>query len=205
MQRRRRRVLTAMAAALCVLLAAAGCGGLIQGDPSKLVLTSAQLPSGFHVLAQGTYTNADVAQAFGIAESQVGGGMGRETGYRVSFVRDVTAANIKQGPVRIDSVVSLYQGAVPARNALTFEIKANEQRIAGLKALSLGSVGQQSFSFAYTQTDTTDNLTLRFVNVYWRERNAIAAVSVAGVAGGFADSQAMQLARVEDGLLKKAP
>lgn len=191
-------------ATVCVALVAAGCGGLIQGNPAKLVLAPGQVPSGFHVLSQGSYANAAVAKAFGITASQVSGSMGRLTGYRVTFVRDVTAANLKQGAAQIDSVVSLYQGAVPAGNALAFEIKANKQRVKGLQALSLGSVGQQSFAFAYNQVEAQANVTVRYVNVYWRERNALAAVSVVGVLGSFPDSQAMQLARVQDALLKKA-
>ncbi len=191
-------------ATVCVALVAAGCGGLIQGNPAKLVLAPGQVPSGFHVLSQGSYANAAVAKAFGITASQVSGSMGRLTGYRVTFVRNVTAANLKQGAAQIDSVVSLYQGAVPAGNALAFEIKANKQRVKGLQALSLGSVGQQSFAFAYNQVEAQAKVTVRYVNVYWRERNALAAVSVVGVLGSFPDSQAMQLARVQDALLKKA-
>jgi hypothetical protein len=202
----------------CAVLAA-GCAGLIQGDPGKLVLTLAQVPSGFHVLAGGTYANSDVAQAFGIPVSQVSGSMQRLTGYRVTFIRDVTASNLNQGPIRIDSVVSLYQGAVPAGNALTYEINANRQRITNLQTLTLGSIGQQSASFAYTQTaapSTTASatasgsaaasqptVTLRFVDVYWRERNALAAISVAGVQGSFPDSLAMQLAKQQETLLRK--
>ncbi len=200
---RRRGILAGLA--LCVAVLAAGCGGLIQGDPSTLVLAAGQVPSGFHLLSKGTYTNADVAQAFGISASAVTSSMQRVTGYRSAFVRNVTAANMSQGPVRIDSVVSLYQGAVPAGNALNLEIQANKQRITGLQTLSLGSVGQQSYSFAYNQADSTINATLRFVDVYWRERNAIAAISVAGVKGSFSDSEAMQLARTQDALLKRAP
>jgi hypothetical protein len=218
---RARRWLAALAVGLGAL--ATGCAGLIQGDPSKLVLPSGQVPSGFHLLSGATYTNADVAQAFGIPESQVSGAMGRLTGYRVTYIRDVTAGGLTAGPIRIDSVVSIYQGAVPAGRALTYEINANKQRITGLQALSLGSVGQSSASFAYTQTATETatgsatasaspgavagqgQVTLRFVDVYWRERNALAAVSVAGVQGAFPDSLAMELARRQDAILRKAP
>ena len=207
---KRPRRLRARVAALPLALAAwallaAGCAGLIQGDPSKLALPAAQAPSGFHALSGAVYANADVAQAFGIPESQVSGGMGRLTGYRATYVRDTTAASLNQGAIRVDSVVSLYQGAVPAQNALTFEVNANKQKITNLQTLSLGSLGQTSVTFAYTQTDTTTGMILRFVNVYWRERNALAAISVAGVQGAFPDSEAMQLARDQDDLLRKAP
>ena len=188
------RRLSAIAAAALLL---AGCVGLIGGNPGRLVLGLADLPPGFVQVAAGPYTNADMAQAFAMPPAQVQGKLGRLDGYQAEF--------FSKGPIlRVDSTVSLYQGAVAARHALRFEIATNRRINAAERDLNLPRVGAQSTALQWTAIDAPSHVTLDFIAIYWRRNNALGAVVAVGRDGSIRPAEVLKLAQAQDAKFRRA-
>src|SRR5579875_1246419 len=187
----RSRRLSAIAVTAALLLAA--CAGLIQGDPSRLVLTVSDLPAGFQQQSANPYSNADVAKAFGVQPDAVSKTLARISGYRAMFVKPAGPGDL--GPTSVDCVVSLYQGAVAARKALDFEVQVNRKANAAMQAVDAPTLGDQSQAFTWVEPDAQTKQAMRVYAFYWRQRNALVAVSMVAPDGSIQLDDALAVAR----------
>jgi hypothetical protein len=190
-----------LAAALVASLLLSACAGLVTADPATLVLRAADLPQGFVQAAAGPYTNAEVAQRFGVPPDQVEGRLGRVRGYRSVFVRQ---GPVSAGAVEISSVASVYKGAVAARQGLTFEVEVNRRLHPDLRQLADPRVGDQALAFVWPWTDPQTHARLESLTVFWRRANVLGALSVLGVPGTLSVDEAVRLARIVDARCKAA-
>jgi hypothetical protein len=176
-------------------LALAGCFGLIRTNPGNLVLAPHDVPAGFVRTVAAPYTDAQVATAFGIPATTVANTLGRIDGYRAVYT---------SGPLSLESIVSLYRGAVPAEKALSIEVTANRQAHPGLTTLHVPTLGNQTQAFRGSVQDPTTKHTLAVVTIYWRQNNAIAALSLTGPPSAVSNATALAMAQAQERHMRAA-
>jgi hypothetical protein len=162
------------AVALIAVLALAGCS--FRGDAESverkqlptLVLQQRDLPAGFVQFDEGEQALTDLPPG----RRSEPGRFGRETGWKARYRRDGTRRTA--GPLVVESRVDLFESAKGAEDDLGAAREDLADADVDWKPIDEPGLGQESFAATVVLAG------VRYYQVFWREANTTASLSVNG-------------------------
>ena len=179
-------------AILLLLVFVAGCSfgddkvSINSTDLSKLVLQPADLPSVFVRFDEGRQLGADSPGG----RRADPGRFGRENGWRARYRRPDSAN--AAGPLVVDSRADVFASAGGAEEELDAARADLADSEGAWKPIDEPGLGDESFAATFVQPGLSR---VRFYEVFWRDGNATASLSVNGFEGKLALADVLELAR----------
>jgi hypothetical protein len=186
-----RRLIVPVALLGAIVLAAATHAA--NADPKSMVLTLADLPTGFAVDNAYYADNKRAAKESAVQELADFVKWGRVNGFDRDFSRNATT-----GVLFVSADASTYTKPAGAVASLhdSFQIEGRTEKFNGssvtFKRVPMGRVGNEARMF--TAKVTTQGVPAVFYGVIWRSGSVVASVLIGGVEGSVKPSQAVQLA-----------
>jgi hypothetical protein len=184
-------------AVLLLVLLLAGCslggddGGTIgRGALSSLVLQPEDVPSVFQPFDEGRQTMAD--NPGGRREDTER--FGREGGWKARYRRGGTPQTA--GPLVIESRADLFDSSGGADDDLDAARSDLEDAELDWQPIDEPGLGDESFAATLVQGGGTSEV--RYYQVFWRDANVTASLSVNGFEGRLALAEALELARKQE-------
>jgi hypothetical protein len=186
-----RRLIVPVALLGAIVLAAATHAA--NADPKSMVLTLADLPTGFAVDKAYYADNKRAAKESAVQELADFVKWGRVNGFDRDFSRNATT-----GVLFVSADASTYTKPAGAVASLhdSFQIDGRTEKFNGssvtFERVPMGRVGNEARMF--TAKVTTQGVPAVFYGVIWRSGSVVASVLIGGVEGSVKPSQAVQLA-----------
>jgi hypothetical protein len=184
-------------AALLVVLLFAGCsfggdgGGRVeQGELRSLVLQPEDLPRVFVRFDEGRQAIADNPGG-SRADTQR---FGRQGGWKARYRRSGTPRTA--GPLVVESRADVFDSSTGADEDLDAARSDLEEAELDWQRIDEPGLGDESFAATLVQRGGTGGV--RFYEVFWREANVTASLSVNGFEGRLALAEALELARKQE-------
>jgi hypothetical protein len=166
------------------------------GELSGLVLQPDDLPPVFDRFDEGRQVAADSPGGSRADADR----FGRRAGWKARYRRPGTPQTA--GPLVVESRADLFDSSDGAKD----ELDAAREDLEGgeLDWQPIGEPGLGDESFAATLVQAGGTSGVRFYQVFWREANVTASLSLNGFEGRFAFAEALELARKQEGRISRA-
>lgn len=175
----------------------------VSGPAQRLVLSLAQIPyPGFEVESgsthAGVYSNQRLAGKDKTLLRELERA-GRRSGYERDFSRAVSPVQAV-GPVVIESSASLFSTSSGAGKGLT--LLGGQLHAEGATPISTGKLGD--VALGYVALKQLNGTSYASYTVAWRQANVVAAIQIEGNSATLDIQYALNLAKVQEGILRRA-
>jgi hypothetical protein len=184
-------------AILVFVLLLAGCsfggddGGRVErSELSGLVLQPEDLPSVFERFDEGRQAMVDNPGGSRSDPQR----FGRQDGWKSRYRRSGTRRT--EGPLVVESRADLFDSSGGAEDELDAARQDLEDDELDWQPIGEPGLGDESFAATLVQGGETSGV--RFYQVFWREANVTASMSLNGFEGRLAFSEALELARKQE-------
>jgi hypothetical protein len=184
-------------AVIVLIVLVAGCsfggeeGGRVElGELSTLVLQPDDLPPVFDRFDEGRQVMADSPGGSRAEPTR----FGRRDGWKSRYRRTGTPRT--EGPLVVESRADLFDSSGGAKDDL--EAARQDLEEGELEWQPIGEPGLGDESFAATLVQGGGTSGVRFYQVFWREANVTASLSLNGFEGRLALAEALELARKQE-------
>ena len=161
-----------------------------MAELEKLVLQPDDLPRSFMRFDEGRQIAADLPAGARADPAR----FGRRDGWKARYRRAGTIQTT--GPLVIESKADLFDSSDGAAD--DFDAARADTDESEPEWQPIGEPGLGDESFAATLLQGTESSGVRFYQVVWREKNAVASLNVNGFARGLALEDALELARAQE-------
>jgi hypothetical protein len=166
-------------------------------NPARMVLTLRDMPTGFKAGKHRYYPTAASAAAGSKTTTAADyKAWGYATGYEADFSREVSLSDLATGAIEVDSTASIYRSSAGAHASMV-----NSKRICQRPPFHLVSVGGRLGDEAHlcSLAVTSQGHEAQAYVVVWRRGRFKGRIVAAGLQGGISVSQAVSLARLQNG------
>jgi hypothetical protein len=162
-----------------------------------MVLTVQDMPTGFKVTKRRYYPTAASAAAGSKTTTAADyKAWGYVTGYEVDFSREVSLSELATGAIEVNSTASIYRSTAGAHASM-----AKSKRICQRPPFHLGAVGRRLGDEAHlcSYAARSQGQEAQVYVVVWRRGRFKGIIIAAGLKGGTSATQAVSLARIQNG------
>jgi hypothetical protein len=186
-----------LVATACLVVAGCESSPVIpKGKLDALVLSSADVPTGFSEFSNGAQVRLDNQ---GTVRSDTGR-YGREGGWIARYRRSDTS--VTTGALVIESRADLFKDSGGAKSDLgAYRTVLSRTSGSDLKTIPVTGLGEEATGITFTQPG---GRTLRYFRIVWRYRNATASLTVEGFDGEVNLDDALSLARKQQHRIEAA-
>jgi hypothetical protein len=172
-------------------------GAMVElNELSALVLQPEDLPAVFDRFDEGRQAMADNPGGSRADPAR----FGRQDGWKARYRRPGTPRT--EGPLVVESRADLFDSSGGAKDELEAARRDLEDGELEWQPIDEPGLGDESFAATLVQSGGTSGV--RFYQVYWREANVTASLSVNGFESRLALAEALELARKQERRISRA-